>query len=163
MTYTPGHQATDEHRGRIVVGVDGSRPSKEALRWAARQAQLTGARLLAVLVWEYTNVGWTPPYPPEFDPQQDARNALDAAIDTTFRENRPVEIEPVAIGGPPAFELLKASRGADLLVLGCRGHGALTGLLFGSVSLHCVTHATCPVVVIHEHETDGSKTDSQPT
>jgi nucleotide-binding universal stress UspA family protein len=50
--------------------------------------------------------------------------------------------------GHPAQALIEASREADLLVVGSHGHGAFTGMLVGSVSIHCVTGAHCPVVVI---------------
>ena len=54
-----------------MVGVDGSEPSKEALRWAARQAQMTGAKLRAVMAWEYpTSFAFVPPYPTEFNPKR---------------------------------------------------------------------------------------------
>jgi nucleotide-binding universal stress UspA family protein len=50
--------------------------------------------------------------------------------------------------GHPATRLIEASAGADLLVVGSRGHGAFAGMLLGSVSEHCVAHASCPVVVV---------------
>jgi nucleotide-binding universal stress UspA family protein len=58
---------------------------------------------------------------------------------------------------PPGYSfapaiLLRAAEGADLLVVGSRGHGAFAGMLLGSVSQHCVHHASCPVVVVrHAH------------
>jgi nucleotide-binding universal stress UspA family protein len=60
-----------------------------------------------------------------------------------------VPVTTSVVQGYPARELLRAAEGADLLVVGSRGHGELSGMLLGSVSLHCVTHATCPVVVVH--------------
>jgi len=60
----------------------------------------------------------------------------------------PMQME--AIEGAPASLLVKASRGADLLAVGSRGHSEFTGLLLGSVSEHCVVHAHCPVLV-HRH------------
>ena len=54
--------------------------------------------------------------------------------------------------GHPAVVLVDASRTADLLVVGNRGHGAFTGMLTGSVSMHCVNNANCPVVVVRGAE-----------
>ena len=67
---------------------------------------------------------------------------------------------PSSIEGIPAQVLLDASDGADLLVVGSRGHGGFTGALLGSVSQHCVHHAHCPVVVIRAQEHD--RQDPQP-
>jgi|SRR5579864_8345790 len=139
-------------QGRIVVGVDGSEPSKEALRWAARQAQLTGARLHVVMTWEYpTSYAWAPPYPHDFDLEVDTQKLLDATIEEVLGGDPPVEVESIAVEGHPASALLRVAKGADLLVVGCRGHGAFAGMLLGSVSQHCTTHASCPVIVIHGH------------
>ena len=60
-----------------------------------------------------------------------------------------VEIELQAIQGAPAGVLVAASRDADLLVVGSRGHGGFVGLLLGSVSQQCAHHAECPVVIVH--------------
>jgi nucleotide-binding universal stress UspA family protein len=59
-----------------------------------------------------------------------------------------VKVSTVIVEGHPAAELLDQSAGADLLVLGSRGHGAFAGMLLGSVSEHCLAHASCPVVVV---------------
>jgi len=148
-------------RGWIVVGVDGSDPSKEALRWAVRQAQITGEKVRAVMAWEYpTSFGWIPPYPTEFDPGLDTRKALDATVEEALGTNPPVEVESVVVEGRPATELLEAAKGADLLVVGCRGHGALTGMFLGSVSQHCMTHASCPVMIIHGHDATALEADA---
>lgn len=136
----------------IVVGVDGSEPSKEALRWAARQARFTGARVRAVMAWEYpTSFGWAPPYPSEFDPESDTRKALEATVEEALGTDDSAAVKMVVVEGHPAKVLLEAAKGADLLVVGCRGHGAFSGMLLGSVSQHCMTHASCPVMVIHGH------------
>ncbi|MET0415328.1 MAG: universal stress protein, partial [Actinoplanes sp.] len=63
-------------------------------------------------------------------------------------EDNPVAITTRVIDGPAAPVLLAAGKGAELLVLGSRGHGAFAGMLLGSVSQHCVQHAPCPTVVI---------------
>ena len=60
-----------------------------------------------------------------------------------------VSVSRQVVRGHPANVLVEASRGADLLVVGSRGHGTVVGMLLGSVSHHCVLHAECPVVVTH--------------
>ena len=154
-------KGTGPPRGLIVVGIDGSEPSKEALRWAVRQAQITGAKLLAVMAWEYpTSFGWAPPYPREFDPERDTRKALDAIVEEALGTDRSVEVESIAVEGHPATELLEAAKGADLLVVGSRGHGAFTGMMLGSVSQRCMTHASCPVMVVHGRRAAELETDA---
>jgi nucleotide-binding universal stress UspA family protein len=153
---------TDEAGGadpRIVVGVDGSRSSCQALRWAARQAKLTGASLEVVACWEFpTAYGWVPQYPAGFDPSGDARRALEGTVAEVLGEDPGVEIGLSVVEGHAAPVLVEAARGATLLVVGSRGHGGFTGMLLGSVSEHCVSHAPCPVTVVRdlgEHHEDG--------
>jgi nucleotide-binding universal stress UspA family protein len=57
-------------------------------------------------------------------------------------------VNEIVTQGSPAQALLSASKGADLLVVGRRGHGGFLGLLLGSVATQVVNHATCPVVVV---------------
>lgn len=141
----------EQARGRIVVGVDGSEASKTALRWAANQARLTGARLVVVAAWEYpTSFGWAPAYPADWDPEADARTALTEVVDQVLGQQRPDGVELDVAEGHPAPILVEASQGAELLVVGSRGHGAFAGMVLGSVSEHCVAHARCPVVVVRQ-------------
>src|SRR5580693_7631687 len=78
----------DQHR--IVVGVDGSESSKQALRWAARQAGFTGATLEAVTSWEYPAFyGWSPAMPDDVDYEDLARRGLIQTIEEVFGEDRP--------------------------------------------------------------------------
>ena len=141
---------TGEHeQGTIVVGVDGSGHAEAALSWALRQAERSGARVLAVTCWEYpANLGWVPPMPVDFRPDEDARTMLDQAVDTARADHPGVEVQRLVVEGTPAHTLLDTAKGAELLVLGTRGHGGFAGLLLGSVSEHCIAHAPCPVVVV---------------
>ena len=133
----------------IVVGVDGSEPSILALRWAAQQAKLVGASLDVVTTWEFPpTLGWAPPYPSDFDPEKDARHALQEKVDAELGLEPEVEVEIKVVEGHPALVLTELSRGAELLVVGSRGHGAFAGMLLGSVSEYCAAHAACPVVVV---------------
>src|SRR5882724_382140 len=134
---------------RIVVGIDGSASSIDALRWAVRQAQLTGSVVEAVMVWQYpVEVGFAGAGAFETE----SRLALDGAIEGAFSGAPPVQVTQVVEEGEPALALVGRSKDAGLLVVGSRGHGAFVGMLIGSVSQYCVTHAHCPVVVLRGPE-----------
>jgi len=145
-----------EHRtgSRIVAGVDGSPSSVSALRWAIRQAGLTGAAVDAVIAWHYPVVvgggyGVAPMVTPGgFEFKENAEKILAGAIDAARDPGSAVPVHARAVEGNAARVLLDAADGADLLVVGSRGHGGFTEALLGSVSQHCVHHARCPVVVI---------------
>lgn len=133
----------------VIVGVDGTPASVSALRWAARQARLTDATLRVVTTWAFpATVGWTPPYPEDFDPEADARTVQSEAVAEALGEDPKVRLDPVVVEGHASATLIEMSHEASLLVVGCRGHGEITGLLVGSVSEHLVCHAACPVVVV---------------
>jgi nucleotide-binding universal stress UspA family protein len=134
--------------GRIVVGFDGSQSSLDALAWAVRQTALTGATLEVVMTWEWpTSYGWAVPIPDDFDPEQDVRKVLDAAIADVTAEHPDIRVEGRLVSGHPSPALVEASKGADVLVVGSRGHGEFVGMMVGSVSEYCVTNAHCPVLV----------------
>ena len=133
---------------RIVVGVDGSPSSLDALSWAARQAHLTGSSLEIVMAWEWpSSYDWAVPVPDDFDPEQEVRRALEGAVASVRTAYPDLSVDPRVVGGHPAPILVEASKGADLLVVGSRGHGEFVGMLLGSVSEYCATNAHCPVVV----------------
>ena len=134
--------------GRIVVGFDGSPSSLEALSWAARQAELTAAGLEVVTCWEWpSSYGWAVPVPDDFDPESDIRGTLESALASLRAEHPGVSIEGRVARGHPAPILVESSKTADLLVVGCRGHGEFVGMVIGSVSEYCAGHAQCPVLV----------------
>jgi nucleotide-binding universal stress UspA family protein len=138
---------------RIVVGVDGSPSSRAALRWAVRQAKLTGGTVDAVIAWQLptviTSTGWTPVYAvEEGDFAQDARKHIDAVIADVVEPADSTLVHTQVVKGHPALVLLGAAAGADLLVIGSRGHGGFADALLGSVGLHCVHHAHCPVLIM---------------
>jgi nucleotide-binding universal stress UspA family protein len=140
--------------GRIVVGVDGSAGSSAALEWAAHQAELTGCTLTAVTTWAWpASFGVAFAYvPSDYNPQADAQKVLDAAL-APIREAHPdLQIDTTIAEGHPAPILVDESHGADLLVVGSRGHGEFAGMLIGSVSEHCVTNAHCPVLVFRDKD-----------
>jgi nucleotide-binding universal stress UspA family protein len=139
---------------RIVVGVDGSEPSKNALRWAHFVATAAGTYLEAVAAWEpftafgWIGVGWVT-VPSDWNPALDAEKLLTATVDEVFAGERPAGLQLTVREGNAAKVLLEVSVGARMLVVGSRGHGGFTGLLLGSVSAACAEHATCPVLVLH--------------
>jgi len=134
--------------GRIVVGVDGSESSLEALAWAARQAHFTGSTLEIITTWEWpSSYGWAVPVPNDFDPEEDVRKALESAVEQVRAEYPDVRVDPRVVSGHPAPVLVEASKGADLLVVGSRGHGEFVGMLLGSCGEYCATNAHCPVLI----------------
>jgi nucleotide-binding universal stress UspA family protein len=144
---TTQHDSQREHR--IVVGVDGSASSKAALAWAVRQAGLTGAAVDVVTAWEFPSF-FPAPWPPDLggDWKELAQRVAAEAVAELPDSARQAEIRTRVAEGNAAQVLLDASDGADLLVVGSRGHGGFAEALLGSTGQHCVHHATCPVVVI---------------
>jgi nucleotide-binding universal stress UspA family protein len=141
-----------EPERRIVVGVDGSASSKAALAWAISQATLTGETVEAVIAWEFP-VGYSFAFAASaagVDFQGIAVQVVADAVAELASLAGPVTIRSIAVEGNPTRVLLDASAGAELLVVGGRGHEGFTEALLGSVSQHCVHHATCPVMVIRD-------------
>jgi nucleotide-binding universal stress UspA family protein len=143
--------STKIERGLVVVGVDGSEQSVAALHWAARYAAATGAAVRAVLAWHYPTVAGQPPtgqapHPVTEQTEQSKLDTLADAISQAFPGGAGIEAR--VSYGHPAQVLIDQSKEADLLVVGSHGHGAFTGMLVGSVSIHCVTSAYCPVTVV---------------
>jgi nucleotide-binding universal stress UspA family protein len=138
--------------GRIVVGVDGSETSLHALRWADRQAQLTGATLEAVIAWEMpASFGWAgavPGLPEDVDIGAIATENLLEAIRQALPKDRADAVTPVSMMGNPAQAILDRAEGAELVVVGARGLGTFRATLLGSVSHTVTLHAPCPVVVV---------------
>jgi nucleotide-binding universal stress UspA family protein len=156
---------TDKPNGngrRIVVGVDGSAYSTTALRWAMTQARLTGATIDLVGAWQNPMIsgysfGWSPVLDEGYDMSAITEKVLaETVAEVNDPHGTPLEIRRRAVEGHPAQVLLDAAVGAQLLVLGSRGHGTFAGILLGSVSQHCVQHAPCPVVVIPQETSDSA-------
>jgi nucleotide-binding universal stress UspA family protein len=143
----------DGRVSRIVAGVDGSPAALAALRWAVRQAALTGASVDAVIAWQYPMVtsgyAWAPVAMVEpADYEEIAEKIVTDAISSVVDPGSHVHARAVVQQGTTAQVLIDAAAGADMLVVGSRGHGGFAGALLGSVSQHCVHHAPCPVAVI---------------
>jgi nucleotide-binding universal stress UspA family protein len=146
-----GETATDSEN-RIVVGVDGSESSLAALEWAAEQAERTDASLEVITTWEWPmSYGWSA-VPEGYDPASESTRLLETTVASTRKAHPDLRINSAVIEGHPAPVLIKASRGAQLLVVGSRGHGEFAGMLLGSVSEHCVSNAHCPVLVLRDRQ-----------
>jgi nucleotide-binding universal stress UspA family protein len=141
----------------IVVGVDGSDSSRDALRWAVGQAKLTGATLRAITTWHVPmiNFGAGMPSSIEADVSRDCKDALDQAVADVVGNDSSTKVAAEVVEGHPADVLVRVAKGAELLVVGSRGHGAFKGMFLGSVSSHCVSHSPCPVVVVRHASADA--------
>lgn len=134
----------------IIVGVDGSESSKNALRWAARLAPSMNATVHAIVAWEYPIVfGLEGGIPGAWKPDETAKEILNNSLDAVFGKARPAGLKGSISQGHATFVLLDASKDAEMLVVGSRGLGGFSGLLLGSISSACAEHAKCPVLVVH--------------
>jgi len=159
--------------GEIVVGVDGSVGSQAALAWALAEARLRNAKLRVVHAYQvpaltFGDVGMGIPgtgaqaaFAEDVErvrsaSEEQAKSLVESSLrDTVAEAANDLQIELDAVEGPAAEVLIEAGRGADLLVVGSRGHGGFVGLLLGSVSQKCAQHPPCPVL-IHPAPTEES-------
>ena len=142
-----------EGRGRVVVGVDGSTASLAALRFAADAAALRGGTLHVLHTWiaPYRAASmWSPPVHDIDESQAAAATTLRDSLSAGLGDAPAPRVEHTVLEGPAGPALVEAARDADLLVVGSRGRGGWKALLLGSVSMHCVTNASGPVVVVRE-------------
>ena len=140
----------------IVVGVDGSPGSRAALEFAMAEAARRGAALrvvTAVALPEYyaTAYGaYIPPPTDEFvaDMQAETQQFVDEVVAARSDLATGLLITVEARAGRAGEVLIEAAEGAELLVVGHRGRGSVASRLLGSVGLHCVLHASCPITVV---------------
>ena len=136
---------------QIVVGYDGSDDARTALDWATREA---ASRHYAVRLvhcepdlraWDGAAVSMagTPVLPTDLPPTDPSVLAEAAAL----VEAAGVPVESVLVSGPPAGVLVEQSHDAVMVVIGSRGHGAVSSAILGSTVAHVASHAHCPVVV----------------
>ena len=130
----------------VLVGVDGSEGGDAALRWAENYVLATGARLSLVTSWHWPMSYGAPVYWDGWHPREDAQQVAEKAAASL---RLPAErVTTLIEEGAAAEVLVRRSGEADLLVVGCRGHGGFFGAMLGSVSAHCAHHAQCPVVIV---------------
>jgi nucleotide-binding universal stress UspA family protein len=138
----------------ITVGMDGSDYSRKALEWAVREAGVRGTSLTVVAVHPVPRNHWTgdpETYPTDAPETEKVRQAAEEAVQKAVGqvgEPGPTSVTVRAVTGVPAQELVAASAGTDLLVVGERGGGGWAKMLLGSVTSQVVSHAESPVVVI---------------
>jgi nucleotide-binding universal stress UspA family protein len=131
---------------RIVVGVDGSEHSNEALRWALKEAECHSGTVTAVLSWQVPFLS----FPGAFDREELEKVYKNFLIETVsaIAPKPTVPLETLVAEGDPTEAMVEASKGASLLVLGTRGRSAFAGLLLGAVSQGAAATAHCPVVLV---------------
>jgi nucleotide-binding universal stress UspA family protein len=138
----------------IVVAVDGSPNSERALDWALRHAAALRAPLTVLTVHEVPKSYWGhipvagPADRVAVEEERKAAEEMTQRIASQLGDAAPAEVSVVAVIGFVVEELVKASRDADMLVVGARGVGGFARLLLGSVSSQIVSHAVSPVVLV---------------
>ena len=138
----------------IVVGIDGSEPSKQALRWAVEEARLRGGEVEVVCAWQYPALALTHYHGAALPiiAYEDLEKAADELLWDTLLEvlggDLSVPVRAKVVPGQAADVLMHEAAGADLLVVGARGMGGFASLLLGSVSSQVAHHATIPVVIV---------------
>jgi nucleotide-binding universal stress UspA family protein len=138
---------------RIVVGVDGSPVSRDALRWAAEEAELRDCVLDVVYGWQVSteprpagvDLGVAPPLEVY---ERQAGERIAKVVAETLGPDRDSRVTVHAVHRTPGRALIEQARDADLLVLGSRGRGRLAAWLLGSVSEEAVQRAPCSVVIV---------------
>jgi nucleotide-binding universal stress UspA family protein len=158
----------------VVVGIDGSPRSLDAVMMAATEAALRHRplRIVHAFIWPMVRIGRLPGMPSlsllPFEEQ--ARRYLDEAVRVAAEAASEVPVTADLITGAAAPVLLAESRDADLIVLGDRGLGAFTGLIVGSVAVQIAAHGHCPVLVVRGESrsagpvvvgVDGSETSAR--
>jgi nucleotide-binding universal stress UspA family protein len=135
----------------IVVGIDGSEGSHRALEWAVAEAGRWGQKLTLVHAWRF---GVSPADPTIAEATREIGRAAKDLLDdeVAFARSAGSEATGVLVFEGAVHALVEASEDADLLVVGSRGRGPVTGALLGSVSQGCARHARCPVVIVPEPE-----------
>jgi nucleotide-binding universal stress UspA family protein len=146
----------DDIAGAVVVGVDGSPGSQAALEYALEEAARRGAGLRIVVVAqlpEYWPMAYGMAAPPPISEivagaREVAQRQLGEVVLARPDLSSRVEASVDAIAGAAGHVLVEAAEGAAVLVVGHRGRGAVRSALLGSVGLHCVLHASCPVTIV---------------
>ena len=132
---------------RLVVGMNGSKSSRAALRWAVTTAAAgEGDTVVAVAAWERSGSNASS--------KSKLKEMLAAEIEALPAEERArITITTEVSEGPPEEVLVEAAEEADMLVLGRQGHGKAWEMMFGSTSRECISKVDCPVVIVASAKT----------
>ncbi|XRQ14463.1 universal stress protein [Actinomadura welshii] len=144
----PAEDGAASPGGPVVVGVDGSAASLEAVGLAFAEADLRGAEVLAVVAWPAEADAGPAPLVDAESLRGFAGERLDRLVEPWRGKYPGVAVRTEVRTGPPREVLLDAARDAGLLVVGSRGIGGFRGLLLGSVSHALLHHAAAPVAVV---------------
>lgn len=134
----------------LVVGVDGSEPSLQAVDWAVDEAALHDMplRLVHASLWERYE-GLRPSFTGERPPGRVmAEHIAASAVERAGRRNPAVEVASEVFAEDAGTMLLRQSDTASMIIVGSRGRGELAGVLLGSVGLAVAARARCPVLVV---------------
>lgn len=145
--------------GRIVVGVDGSPTSQRAFRWALTEARARDAMLDVVHAWQGPDAAYLPHQAGAID-TSDYESAAMRTLDMIVAAADPKDearIRTAPVRGRAAPAILDAAHGADLVVVGTRGHSPLKRLVIGSVANQLAHHAPCPLVVVPPPASDRGR------
>ena len=133
---------------QIIIGIDGSAGARAAVEWALAEARLRGAGLRIIYAFPaLVSIFGTTAHEHYPEAQAEAEQQFEEML-ATVPPMDDLEVQRTLIAGNPAEVLVEASREASLLVVGSRGVGGFRGLMVGSVSMQCISHAHCPVVVV---------------
>ncbi|MGY1679923.1 universal stress protein [Geodermatophilus sp. SYSU D01176] len=137
---------------RVVVGFDDSPVSRTALGRAAEEARRRGAALEVVATYQpvvyWSDVAAVVP-PPTFDESMpEFRRRVERLVAEVLGAPLGQDVSVVTEVGQAGEVLVRRAEGAELLVVGSRSRSRLTGMVLGSVALHCAVHASCPVLVV---------------
>ena len=150
-----------DHAGSVIVGVDGSPGSETALRWALERVDRYGP-VVPVHAWDYPAWTYTPAAlgggiaPSSAEMMEATRQGVGEYL---------AELEPgledrlVVRWGSASSILVEESGTGEMLVIGTRGHGAITSRLMGSVSLWCAHHSTVPVAIVPDGALSSTDTE----
>jgi len=135
--------------GDVLIGVDGSESSRQALRWAADETRRGGGELHVVLAYRWpAGTGLLPSDDTDAVAEAQAAASVDLAVAEAKATAPGINVTGAAVRANPAVALLDAADKARLVVVGSRGRGGFVNLSLGSVGLRVATHAPCPVAVV---------------
>ncbi|WP_169806621.1 universal stress protein [Microtetraspora malaysiensis] len=158
VVIVPQESDTRPGRSGIVVGIDGSAASIEAVGFAFEESSLRSVGLRAIHAWDH------PAYPPEmcaarYDTtavEQEGARLLSESLAGWKTEYPDVPVVEQVVEGAPVPTLVDASGNAELLVVGARGRGGFPGLRLGSISHAVLHHAKGPVAVVRGPQTTST-------